>query len=134
MKKQLIIKFAALLVVCWAMLGCKKEESVTKVYGTVLNSFSGNPVPKMEVQLWQENYSSSSYSYMYNYAMIGSSVSGSDGQYEIPLTIELHPDGTHYQYALYVDCEGYYSFYSPISIENGHAYKFDINLEPDIDK
>jgi 5-hydroxyisourate hydrolase-like protein (transthyretin family) len=115
------------------MVGCGKEESkTTTIYGTVFNSYSGNPVSKMEVQLWRKNYSSDSYSHMYNQDVLGSSVSGSDGQYEIPLYIELHPNDTYYKYALKVTCEGYSTYSREISIENGNAYRFDINLEPEI--
>ena len=55
MKKQLLI-FAVLLLVCSVMLGCEKQaqeqepEIVTKIYGTVFDSETGNPLQGAQIQ------------------------------------------------------------------------------------
>ena len=86
MKRRSIIKFTTLLLVCCAMLGCEKQnvepepEIVTKIYGTVFDEQTGEPVQGACVQFLIDN---SYYGTGSDAQIISSSVSGTDGQYEI---------------------------------------------------
>ncbi len=52
MKRQSIIKIAALLLVCCAMLGCTpEEEKLGTIYGTVTDFSSGDPIANANVRL-----------------------------------------------------------------------------------
>ncbi len=54
MKANLIVKFAALMMVCCMFFGCKPEEEIEKlgtIYGTVTDFASGDPISNVNVRL-----------------------------------------------------------------------------------
>lgn len=109
MNKKSIIKFVALLLVCCAMLGCSKQP--TRVYGFVVDSFTGNPVPNAFVKL---------ISYGVDYA---SCVSGSDGYYDMVF------DNVGGEIEIYVDIDHYHIYRHKINIITGEDNKYDILLK-----
>lgn len=84
MKKELFIKLFALLLVCSAMFGCGKlnvepEATTTRVYGTVFDLHTGEPLQRVYVGLakYVEEID--------DYDLVSTTYSGSDGQYEFVL-------------------------------------------------
>ena len=51
MKKQSIIRFAVLLLVCCVMLGCAKDNTTTTIYGTVFNSVTHEPIAGAQIEV-----------------------------------------------------------------------------------
>ena len=54
MKRNPIVKFAALLVICCMFFGCKPEDEIEKfgiIYGTVTDFASGEPISNVNVRL-----------------------------------------------------------------------------------
>lgn len=130
MKKTHSINFAALLLLCSVMLGCGKENSepeptpkTTSIYGTVFNSVTHEPVIGAEVVIGVQ-------SLIYGTAYcndITSSVSGSDGQYELQYG---SVENVMFFY-ISVSCDGYQNYRSNTSFgEGGGLYHMDINLVP----
>ena len=70
--RQYLLKVAALLVLCFAMMSCEKQnieeeavvtnQSIT-VYGTVLNKVTHNPVIGVEVEIGKKKYDGASFNY-----------------------------------------------------------------------
>ncbi len=119
MKIQRLFKFAALLFVCCAMLGCGKEEDSSNgggkgsIYGTVTDFATGEPVRNANVQLL-----------MSGNATLHASITGSDGHYEIPDV----PCGT---YSIKVTKVGYSDLIdnNPIVIEKDKSTKRDLQIK-----
>lgn len=133
MKRRLIMKFMALLLVCCAMLGCEKESNEpvvtpqsTTIYGTVFNSVTHEPVIGAEVEIGQNWTAQTSFGSIYN-NKISSSISGSDGQFELQFG-ELS-DYDHFYMA--ASCNGYKNYYSRADFGMGSgSFRVDINLDP----
>ena len=119
MKKHHLFKIAAFLVLWCAMLGCKKEDGSSNgsgkgsIYGTVME-FAGNqnPVANANVQLL-----------MSGNATLHASITGSDGQYEIPDV----PSGT---YSIKVTKVGYSDLIdnTPVVIEKNKKTQRDLQI------
>lgn len=135
MNKKSIIKFAALLLVCCAMLGCKKDKTTT-IYGTVFNSVTHEPVLGMEVVVGVKD----TYYYHNDTYLISSSVSGTDGLYELAFgEVNVNFPGIYegqtlpdyyVKYFLEVNADGYNKYHQETSIVEGGTYHIDINLVP----
>lgn len=67
MKKQLIVRFMALLLACCAIHGCGKDKSQGSIFGTVTDFATGEPVSNANVQLRPSGETT---------------LTGSDGMYE----------------------------------------------------
>lgn len=137
--RQYLLKVAALLVLCFAMMSCEKQnieeeavvtnQSIT-VYGTVLNKVTHNPVIGVEVEIGKKKYDGASFNYDPRYCLrLSSSVSGTDGQFELQFVKE---DDIYYpEFYLHVSCENYKVYYSVCSFVAGGTYRLDINLVPE---
>lgn len=133
MKRRSIMKFLALLLVCCAMLGCEKESNEpvvtpqsTTIYGTVFNSVTHEPVIGAEVEIGGVDYSQTYYDGRCH--RFSSSVSGSDGQYELHFG-----EVNRYNYSyVRVTCNGYNNYFvtADFNYEGGANYQVDINLHP----
>ena len=120
MKKYYFFKVVVLLVLCCAMFGCGKEDDSSNgggkgsIYGTVVD-FAGNhdPVANANVQLL-----------MSGNATLYASVTGSDGQYEIPDV----PSGT---YSIKVTKVGYSDLIdnNPVVVEKDKSTKRDLQIK-----
>lgn len=127
MKTNHFIKVAALLLVCCVMLGCEKQnvepepEIVTKIYGTVFDARTGAPVQGAWVKFMLDKSTDGK-------ETISSSVSGTDGQYEISFGKLPKLTYSFYKYAISVTCDGYYSEFTHISIVEGNSHCIDFNL------
>ena len=110
MKTNPIIRLTVILLVCCAMLGCSKQP--TRVYGFVVDSDTGNPVPNAFVKLINVNG--------VDYT---SCVSGSDGYYDMVF------DNDGKQKEIYIDIDHYYIYRHKISIITGEDNKYDILLK-----
>lgn len=127
MKKQRLFKLAALLVLCCMLFGCKKE---TIVYGTVFWS-DGTPAGNLQVTL---EYAYSKVGSSVNYPMINSTITGSDGQYE--LAFQYNSDIANSNYVNGVYYHGYYlrlgsnpnsnTYRTRIEINAGEMNRFDL--------
>lgn len=125
MKKKSFIKFVALLLVCCAMLGCGKENvhptpMSTRVYGTVFDLNTGEPLPRVYVGLakYIEDFD--------DYTVVSTTYSGSDGQYEFVL------DDVSGQelYDIGAGCDGYNIFEMEFLLNEGSSKKIEILLKP----
>ena len=134
MKKNQILKVAALLVLCCTMHGCNKsnEEPVveTRVYGTVFDKLTGEPIRGVEV-----DFCIAELSLLYSGTVFHtstSSISGNDGQYDFTFdALPQLPDDLYTQgYAIRAYCDGYETYTKAITIVEGHSYRIDVNLIP----
>lgn len=124
----------ALLLACCAMHGCekKKEESKTTIYGTVFDGCNNEPIigAKIEVGYLSDYNGASSAGDLYNIDRYGfplsSSVSGSDGQYEISFG-EVPANKGYY---IYITRSGYNRYGVVTGIQIGSSYRMDFNLYP----
>ena len=115
MKNQLVLKFAALLLICCAMLGCGKEEDSSNeggkgsIYGTVTDFATGDPVRNANVQLRPSGETTlTGYDGMYEFLDI------SDGNYSITVSK-----------AEYTDLIDDYV----IEVKNGRRMRRDVQIE-----
>ena len=135
MKTHYLFKFSALLLVWFAMLGCKEEWTADspihfRVYGTVIDSRTGAPVRNAEITLYYgthtPNLGSSN-----PHGAAGSSVSGADGQYELPCiaTDNLISANRHW-YQIEAICNGYNDYSKELTImeTEGAEIQMDILL------
>lgn len=115
MKKQRLLKFAALLVLCCVIFGCKKDNPTIKqgsIYGTVTDFVTGDPVGNANVRLNPGGETT---------------ITGSDGTYQ------FH-DLARGNYSLsvskshYVDMDDNFV----IEIENGNSIRRDLQLSPEV--
>lgn len=126
MKKHNLIVFLTLLFVCCSMSSCVPEkepeviDTTTRVYGTIFDYSTGEPLPRAQVVLerwWHgEGYGQ----------VVASTYSGSDGQYEFV----INEVSDEYEYGIEVDCDGYYGDGYDISLSLGNSYNVDFALEP----
>lgn len=109
MKKQSIIKLAALLLVCCAMLGCEKNKNLGSIYGTVTDFATGDPVGNANVRLNPRGETT---------------LTGSDGTFQFN-DIE---DGN---YSLFLSKNGYVDLDDDyvIEITNGNNVRRDVQLK-----
>ncbi|MCR5646453.1 MAG: hypothetical protein K6F96_08765 [Bacteroidales bacterium] len=130
MKKKYLLKFTALLLVCFAMFGCGKEESeMTTIYGTVFNSVTHEPIVGAQIEVgYRSGLISSQYDGNHDYR-ISSSVSGFDGQFELQFG-KMNVDDRMLYYYMYGNADGYYDSYQPTGITIGSNSRMDINLDP----
>lgn len=133
MKTNHFIKSVTLLLICCAMLGCGKEESkTTTIYGTVFNSVTHEPIigAKINVGFRQTNYDGHTTAIDQDF-IISSSVSGSDGQFELQFG-EVNNYDENYTQHFYIKAtaSGYYNYTQTTGITIGSNYRMDINLDP----
>ena len=129
--KTRIIKLLALLLVCCAMIGCgKKEVTTTTIYGTVFNALTNEPISGAKIEI---GYLSDYFSSMNDLANINSwgfpissSVSGSDGQYELSFG-EVPVNKGYY---IYITRSGYDRYCVVTGVQIGSSYRMDFNLYP----
>ena len=130
MKKCQLLRVTALLVLCCAMFGCGKEtvEPVvtsqnTTIYGTVFNKVTHEPVIGAQVVIGAQQLL-----YGTSYCNdISSSVSGSDGQFEL----QFGPVDNVMFFYISASCDGYYSYRRNTTFgDGGGIYQIDINLDP----
>lgn len=130
MKKQRLFKLVALLVLCCAMLGCGKQsepdpEVTTKIYGTVINENTGEPVQGAEIVFGIFHdvlYGSDTWK------RISSSVSGNDGQYEI--SFGKIPNIEYYErFEIRIEFHSN-SYKIPIEVMEGYSHRLDISVNP----
>ena len=131
MKKQSLLKLAALLLLCCVMVGCGKEEpqpanQTTTIYGTVFNSITHEPVIGAVVEFGKNE--SSMVNHHFACQVISSSVSGNDGQFELQFGQLFEDDYGHYY--IWVSSDGYEEYYSIVNVGQGGAFRVDINLDP----
>ena len=113
--KEHIVKYAVLLLVCCALLGCGKEEGSSTVsgkgsiFGTVTDLATGNPVSNANVQLRPSGETT---------------LTGYDGHYEF---LDV-PSGT---YSIKVTKEGYSDLIDDydIVVTNGKQTKRDVQIK-----
>lgn len=124
MEKSHFIKFAALLLVCCAMMGCGKDNVQpipvsTRVYGTVFDLNTGDPLPRVYVGLakYVEDLD--------DYIIVSTTFSGSDGQYEFV----LDDVSGHEWYDLAAGCDGYNIFEMEFLLNEGASKKIEILLK-----
>lgn len=112
MKANLIVKFAALMMVCCMFFGCKPEEEIEKlgtIYGTVTDFASGDPISNVNVRLNPRGETT---------------LTGMDGTFEF---VDL-PKGS---YSLSLSKNGYVDLNDDyvIKIENGNNVQRAIQLQ-----
>lgn len=108
MKTNHFIKFAALLLVCCAMLGCTPEvEKLGTIYGIV--TVTGEPLKGIGVSLFADN------------ALLLKTVTYDDGHYEFS---DLKPR----EYTISVEAEGYNTFSTTVIVESGRQARADMQL------
>lgn len=114
MKKH-FVKLASLMALCFVMFSCQKE---TTVYGTVAD-YDGDPIGNLQVSLvkTKENvYVPMAVSI--NGKIVYSTITGSDGQYEIVFTY----DNEYPKYWIRLSTNDYYE----VNVSKGKANRFDL--------
>lgn len=110
------------------MLGCEKQnvepdpEIVTKIYGTVFDYETGSPLQGAQIQFgrYHDSY------YSHEFYRISSSVSGSDGFYEL-IFGELPQSNSYDIYQIRVDYSDWNTKIVPLDVVEGNSYHIDIN-------
>ena len=115
-----------LVGICLGLASCKPAEPITvdstvKIYGTVFDFASGEPLPRVQVELWryaehddQEDQ------------IVASTYSGSDGQYEFILD-----KVSNQYYGIEAYRAGYYGNDEyDLMLSPGNTYNVDIVLIP----
>ena len=111
MKRNPIVKFAALLVMCCLFFGCKPEDEIEKfgtIYGTVTDFASGEPVSNANVKLRPNGETT---------------LTGNDGTYEF-IDLEAGKYSLLLSKAQYADLDDDYI----IELEAGKQVKRDVQL------
>lgn len=133
MKINFIVKFAALLLICCAMLGCEKKKEETKtttIYGTVFDAHNNEPITGAKIEvgyLSSYSYGVNDYFNISNNGFpLSSSISGSDGQYEISFGEVPDNEG----YYIYITRSGYDRYCVVTGVQTGSSYRMDFNLNP----
>lgn len=123
MKNLSIIKLAALLLCC-VMLGCGKESPAstmeTKIYGTIFDEDTGNPIQGAEIRFGIATNISHEF-----LRSISSSVSGADGQYEVSFG-KLPGLDVGEVYSLLITKD--YTKQIQIEIVEGNSHRLDIKM------
>lgn len=110
MKSKSRIIYCLGIVLCCALFGCGKDKTTT-VYGVVTNARTGNPMANLQVSV----------GYFYgNRTPIASTVTGSDGQYELTFFY----DDNHGGYYISLSSGGIADFHDVI-ISKGEMNRFD---------
>lgn len=111
MKKLIVFKLAALLLVCYVMLGCKPdnvEGGTGSIFGVVTDKSTGDCVPNAGVELMPKGLKT---------------VTGSDGTFDF---VDIEPG----QYNLFVTKVGYQDLKSStITVKSGEQAKGDVQIE-----
>lgn len=129
MNKNCLLGIVALLFVCCTMLGCKKDKTTT-IYGTVINSVTHEPVVGAQIEVgYRSGHNVSGYYWSNGDHRISSSVSGSDGQFELLFGEVQIPEDFRWYY-IYGTATGYAASYQLTGVVIGGNYRMDINLEP----
>lgn len=123
MKKRQLLKLSALLVLCCAMFGCGKGKETT-VYGTVFRS-NGTPVSNLKVTLEYHEKVAEHGSIFDSYVMISSTVTGTDGQYEIVFPYNPTYANSSHGYYIHLGNKDYSDRYQ-IEIQAGKMNRFDL--------
>ena len=136
MKKLIIISIA---IISLLMAGCKKNDNKdddsnnntvvsTKIYGTVFNASTIEPIHGAQVEFCtaRQVFANGDFDC---FEIISSSISGSDGQYEIEFN-ELPYLYGGYHYVLRVTCTNYISQIVTLTIIEGSTSRVDINIIP----
>lgn len=140
MKKQVIIKVAALLLVCSAMLGCGREEEpqtvqTTTIYGTVFNKVTHEPVNGVQIEYGYYRASNNLVNGVpmsTNRYSISSAISGYDGQYEMEFkTVQQNDLDWNDGFYISAECDGYLYYFSSAVEGMSGIFRFDINLDPE---
>lgn len=113
MKSYQLIKFAALLLVCSAMLGCGKDKNQGSIYGVVTDFTTGDPVGNAIVRLNPRGETT---------------LTGSDGTFQFF-------DLSNGRYSLSLSKNGYVDLDDDyvIEIENGNSVRRDVQLNPGVE-
>ena len=132
MKKQSIIRFAVLLLVCCVMLGCAKDNTTTTIYGTVFNSVTHEPIAGAQIEVgFRTGNDIAGYYISSRDHRISSSVSGADGQFELLFGEVQIPTVDYFcWYYIYGTAAGYEDYYQPTGIAIGSNFRMDVNLDP----
>lgn len=112
MKKQRLFKLAALLVLCWSMFGCGKDNKLGSIYGTVTDFETGEPVCNANIRLNPCGETT---------------LTGLDGTYEFK-DLEKGNYSLSVSKSHYVDLDDDYV----IEIENGNSVHRDLQLNPEV--
>lgn len=109
MEKSHFNKFAALLLMCCAMLGCGKDKNQGSVYGTVTDYTTGDPISNANVRLNPRGETT---------------LTGSDGTFQFY-------DLSNGKYSLSLSKNGYADLDDDyvIEIENGNSVRRDVQLK-----
>lgn len=129
MKNYHLVKFAILLLVCCALFGCKKDKTTT-IYGTVFNSVTHEPIVGAQIEVGFRS-GTNVYSHYVSDGdhRVSSSVSGSDGQFELQFG-EVQIPGTFRWYYIYGTASDYNDYYQQTGVAIGSNYRMDVNLDP----
>lgn len=119
------------------MLGCQEEWTANspihfRVYGTVIDSRTGDPVRNAEITLYYGTHSSGVGS-SNAHGAAGSSVSGMDGQYELSCTATDNIiSENHHWYQMESNCRGYQNYSKQFTImeTEGNEIQVDILVTP----
>lgn len=112
MKTNHLIKLAALLVLCYVMVGCGKETKLGSIFGTVTDYVTGDPVSNANVRLNPGGETT---------------LTGSDGSYQFN-------DVANGNYSLSLSKNGYVDLDDDyvIEIENGNSVHRDLRLKQEV--
>lgn len=130
MNKNCLLGIVALLVLCSVMLGCQKDNTTTTIYGTVFNSVTHEPIVGAEIEVGFRSGSNISSHYTSDGDhRVSSSVSGSDGQFELQFG-EIQIPNSFRWYYIYGTASGYENYYQQTGVAIGSSYRMDVNLDP----
>lgn len=129
-----LVRYFSIIFLLYLATGCGKVNNPTTIYGTVFNSVTHEPVIGAEVEYGSLRGDLNTNHYTAACHKVSSSVSGSDGQFELQFT-GVHDNSESYtgvppKFYIYVTCAGYSEYFSMTSSSLGGSHRMDINLKP----
>lgn len=124
------IKLSALLLICCSLICCRKViTSTTAIYGIVIDMHTHEPVKGARIEVgYLEDYWNETVYYAINShgRALSSSVSGSDGQFDISFGEVPENEGFYVK----IICEGYADYYDLIGVSVGSNLRMDFIINP----
>ena len=127
------IYFILLSLLCLVIGGCEEENADTPIpfviYGTVVESRTGEPLRGAEVSLHTGSYNpSAAVGTSSPEGSVGTAVTGTDGQYEMHCTVtENIQNQINYHFTLYITAYGHSAYRKDVTL---HASK-DLRIQVD---
>lgn len=134
MKKIVLLLSSVML---FPFVSCQKQDTTTTIYGTVIDAYTGEGLPYVQVNFGEgyltPNPNSYVGYYLYDWQSYASAVTGLDGHFEMNISqIEKYSNESRVKFVLRAKKYGYYEYLEErnVVLGQGNKYQTDIRLVP----